>query len=398
MNRPAARVPRWPQTTLLLAASCLPILAAVLIAPLLPRIQEHFAGEAKVSVLVPVMLTVPGLMVGLFGPLAGGVADFFGRKRLLVAALLAYGVVGVAPLWLESLPAIVGSRVLLGLAEAVIITCCTTLVGDYYAGVGRERVLSMQAMVSSASAAIFFVAGGVLGDIGWRVPFGLYAVALVLAGVAMIVLFEPERDVRRMAVSAAAPSFPWRALRPVFAVTLFGAIVFYVAVVQTSFVLEDLHIRSSQLVGQAIGAAQLAVLLSAFTYRWLSRFGVARLLSASFGLSGLGLLMLSRADSYPSAALALVINGLGGGLLLPTLANWALSLLDFAHRGRGSGSFMACFYVGQFVSPLAVLVLMSQVGGRAAAIGWIAVVTLVAAVVAIMRSRARIAANTVSRG
>src|SRR3712207_4922103 len=56
---------------------------------------------------------------------AGRIVDRVGRKRLLVGALVGYAFVGTAPLWLPSLQLIVASRVLLGLAEAAIMTCCT---------------------------------------------------------------------------------------------------------------------------------------------------------------------------------------------------------------------------------------------------------------------------------
>lgn len=54
---------------LLMAGSCLPVLGAVLLAPVLPRMQEHFEGVAGSEALVPLVLTVPALSLAL---LAGG--------------------------------------------------------------------------------------------------------------------------------------------------------------------------------------------------------------------------------------------------------------------------------------------------------------------------------------
>ena len=85
---------------LLLAATCLSVLGAVLIAPVLPQMTDAFAGVPGVDVLVPIVLTVPALVIGLTAPFAGLVADAVDRKRLLLVALPAYAIVGTAPLYL----------------------------------------------------------------------------------------------------------------------------------------------------------------------------------------------------------------------------------------------------------------------------------------------------------
>ena len=66
--------------------------------------------------------------------------DRLGRKRLLIVATVLYAVFGTAPLWLDSLGAIMASRALVGITEAAIMTCCTTLIGDYYTGRGPGQL------------------------------------------------------------------------------------------------------------------------------------------------------------------------------------------------------------------------------------------------------------------
>ena len=132
-----------PQSLLLLLGSCLPVLGAVLLAPVLPRMQEHFASTPGATVLVPIALTLPALVIALVAPFAGLLADKVGRKPLLLVAMLLYSVCGLLPLWLDSLHAIVASRAGIGLAEAAIMTGCTTLMGDYYSGARRERLFAM---------------------------------------------------------------------------------------------------------------------------------------------------------------------------------------------------------------------------------------------------------------
>jgi MFS family permease len=70
----------------------------VLIAPVLPQMAMEFADVPDVDVLVPVVLTVPSLIIGLTAPFAGFLADKIDRRRVLLVALVAYAVVGTASL------------------------------------------------------------------------------------------------------------------------------------------------------------------------------------------------------------------------------------------------------------------------------------------------------------
>src|SRR3954454_20520160 len=170
-GRPAGRA----QALVLLFSSCLAVLGAVLLAPVLPRIEEAFADTAGVKALTPIVLTAPALVIGLTATFAGRIVDRLGRKRLLVSALVLYAVVGTAPVWLPSLQLIVVSRVLVGLTEAAIMTCCTTLLADYFHGSKRVRYFGLQAVFTTIAATVFFAVGGVVGSHNWRAPFWLYA-------------------------------------------------------------------------------------------------------------------------------------------------------------------------------------------------------------------------------
>lgn len=195
-----------PQSLLLLLGSCLPVLGAVLLAPVLPRMQVYFADTPGAAVLVPVALTLPALVIALLAPFAGMIADRTGRKPLLLVAMLIYTLCGTLPLWLDSLQAIVLSRAGIGLAEAAIMTCCTALMGDYYSGGRRERLFALQMVATSLSAALFMAIGGQLGQDNWRAPFALYAVGLVFLPLMALWLWEPRELV---AADVAQNRLPW---------------------------------------------------------------------------------------------------------------------------------------------------------------------------------------------
>lgn len=369
---------------LLLLGSCLPVLGGVLIAPVLPRIAEHFAGTANVGVMVPIVLTLPALMIALFSPFAGWLSDRIGRKRLLVLAMLLYGICGPLPLLLDDLNVILLSRAGLGLAEAAIMTCCTALIGDYYDGRERVQLLSWQTIVTSLSATAFFMLGGLIGEHGWRVPFALYIVGLVFAPLMHLALSEPLRRASAVVQAQQPREFPLRSLSVICAMTVLVALGFFIVPVQTGFLLEHIGIDSPQRIGMAIGLGHSAVFLGALLFRRLSRFGPGLLLALGFLISGAGILMLANAADYRTVILAVMVNGLGGGLALPTVLSWALSTLSIEHRGKGTGLFNAGFFGGQFASPLLVMALSGVADGRVGAVALVGWGLLLAALVSLI--------------
>jgi MFS family permease len=378
-----------PQLVLLLAASCLSVLGAVLIAPVLPQMAQEFAAVPAVAVLVPIVLTVPALVIGLTAPFAGFIADKIDRKRVLLIAMVIYSVVGTAPLYLDSLQAIIGSRVLLGICEAAIMTCCTTLIGDYWSGARRARYLGLQTLVAAISATVFLAVGGVLGTSGWRTPFWLYVVAVVLVIPMGRLLWQPARPAEAPgeALHRDLEPLPWRQLLAPCLVSLFGGIVFYALIVQLSFVLTGVGVTSTAVIGGISAAMSLATAAGAVVFGRLSGQTPRVLLPIEFALSAVGLVVVFTSTAVPVIAIGAVLTGLGTGMLLPTLLTWAVNRLRFEQRGRGTGLWTGTLFVGQFLSPIILAAIGAGVGGLQPALGVLGVLAAVMAAVTLVAVR-----------
>ncbi|MGW0930622.1 MFS transporter [Streptomyces sp. NPDC002644] len=395
---PAGRLP----AVLLMAGSCLPVLGAVLLAPVLPRMQDHFDSVPGSAALVPIVLTVPALALALLAPFAGMIVDRLGRKRLLVAATVLYALFGTAPLWLDSLHAILISRVLVGIAEAAIMTACTTLIGDYYSGELRDRYLALQTMCASASATVFFVLGGVLGAADWRAPFWLYAVGLLIAPLMARALPTPRPSEHGTGKEAPLPlprrPFPVRRMAGVCLLTVFGAVVFYTVPVEMAYLLDDLGTDSTGTIGAVTAVASAATVLGSVLFTRLSPDRRHRL-PALLLLCAAGFVLMGLADSLPLLIVGAVLNCVGTGLLLPSLVTRAMSLLEFADRGRGMGLWTAAFFLGEFLCPLVLLAGKEPAGSLASAVALLGTATAVLAAALFTAGRRKTyAAGLASRG
>ncbi|MCY1414238.1 hypothetical protein D9M71_296820 [compost metagenome] len=97
------------------------------------------------------------------------------------------------------------------------------------------------------------------------------------------------------------------------------------------------------------------MLAGALSFRLLSGQRRQHLLLLAFATAGVGGLLMATTDNPALVVVAVLINGLGIGLMLPMLITWVMRQVDFTQRGRATGGFTAALFAGEFISPLVVL-------------------------------------------
>ncbi|MFT4307541.1 MAG: MFS transporter [Microbacterium sp.] len=382
-GRPATAL----QGILMLIGCCLPLLGSVLLSPILPAMQQHFDDVPGVSVWVPLVLSTPALLIAIGSPFAGAIVDKLGRRRLLIGSLIAYAILGTAPLYLNTLWAILLTRVGVGIAEAGVMTCCTALLGDYFVGTRRNRYMSLQTVVMALAATVLFAVGGAMGVAGWRAPFWLYSISLILAVLVIAFVWQPVAVHRDATAPVKLPPLPWRALVPQLAVSLLCGIAFYAIIVELPYVLDGFGVHDSTTLGIATATASLLTAIGAISFRWIAKLGVAILLPSAFALSAIGLIIVWFAPSPVVAVFGAAVSSAGNGLMFPILLIWTLAQLDYAQRGRATGWWTAAIWLGQFASPLVVAALSAAIGSLQPALGVLGVVIAVVTVVLVFSVR-----------
>lgn len=379
----------------LVLGSSLTVMGSVMIAPILPKLGAEFGPlTPQADLLVPLAVTGPALAIAVCAPLAGWLADRVGRKALLVIATLLYALLGALPAVLGDLQSIVAVRLLFGVAEAAVMTCCATLIADYWQGEERLRYINRQVVTIGLVGALFFVLGGALGEHSWRLPFLLYLLPLLLVPAMVKVLWEPVRTQPSVEVQG-----PERvAILPLvlgYLLILGGMVLSFVVPVQAPILLVGLGVTSSTLIGLSAGLSLLATLGGSLAWPLLRRrLGIAGTNAVLLLLLALGLWLLMRGQSYNQVVLAVVIHGLGAGLLVPNVMAPMMEALSARTRGRGLGGFTACLYFGQFVSPLVVAVLGAFAGDLRHAIEWLAFASLAAALLWAIAGLSRRSSNS----
>ncbi|MDS0474011.1 MFS transporter [Natrinema sp. 1APR25-10V2] len=317
---PTETVP-WRSRTvqIVLISTALAPLGVPLISPALPVFRDVFGiTDAEASLLVSTYFLV-GIVLS---PFIGILADRIGRKRVLVAGLLAFGVLGGAMAIAPTFEALLALRVAQGTAAAAIFITTVTIVGDEFDGAQRNAVLGANVAVLSATAALFPVLGGALAGIAWNAPFLAYLAAIPIAVFAQVALDEPHRVAGGRGftyLTDAARSIVTPPLLALFAVAfvteflLFGVIFTAMPfVLATAFapVLIGVVILASETASTVV-AASSGRLARHLSNEWTIAFG--------FACYAVGFAAAWAASGLLTTVGAVVVIGVGVGLLMPVV-------------------------------------------------------------------------------
>ncbi len=359
-GRPAGAV----QGAILATVPLFSMMGAMLMAPLLPTIQTSFHGAPHAKLLVPLLLTAPALFLAVLSPLAGLLATRIGVRRLLLLSLCTYGVAGTAPMYLPSLDSILASRMLVGVSEAGLVTCSATLIASYFAGDARQKWYAFQVMILPWIGAVLITATGLIGDVSWRMTFALYALSLLWLLLAWVFLFDPPAvpQVGRGRLP------PWRHLLLVAAIQVPGSLFFYASAVEVAYLLKQHGAAAPSTAAEVTALGLIIGPLGAILSRKLTHVKVGILLAAAMLAMAVGLAVMALGRSVPTIAAGLLVQQIGGGLLLVTAITFAVSLAEPKDRSTYAGVWYSCHMIGQFVTPLVLSGLLALTSGRTGAV------------------------------
>lgn len=328
----------WGSPTVvgIVASAVVTPMAVPLISPALPAMRTALGiTDAQAGLIV----TVYALPAFVLAPLAGMVADRVGRRDLLAATLVGYGVAGSAIAFTSDFTLVLVLRFLQGCtAGSIIFSLAVTLVGDHFDGAERNAVMGVATAGLTVGTAVYPTIGGYLSSIAWNLPFAVYAVNVAVGGFVWLTLAEPDIDGGPLSLSyfrdayAAVPTGEAVGLYGIILareVVLFGAVF-----TALPFLLDGSFALGTTEIG-IVTSAMLAVTAVVSTYngRLARRFSDRQLVAAGFGGYALGLAGVGGASTLPAVLAALALFGVGHGLGSPSLFTALTALVSTRFRG-----------------------------------------------------------------
>jgi MFS transporter, DHA1 family, multidrug resistance protein len=306
-----------------------------------------------------------GMAVGQF--LAGPLSDVHGRRRPLIAGMVAFTITSFACALAPNIWVLDGLRLVQGLAAAAGMAIGRAVVRDLYAGDAAAHYLSRLVLVVGLAPILAPVVGGqILTFTSWR---GLFVALAIFGGAITLATFTllPETlpSERRQEASVAETARTFRRLladRAFLGYVLVGslgvcAVVAYIA--GSAFILEDIYGVSPTVYGVLYGVGALMMVIGAQINAHLLRaMSARRLLTVGMGIMLLAAALFLVVVPFRGAGVAVFMIPvcllmLSWGFIPPDTI--ALALTDHPDV---AGSASAClgaswFAIGALAAPLA---------------------------------------------
>ncbi len=289
--------------------------------PALPAITEHFSVPFAYSGFVVAAFALPGL---LCIPLAGVLADRYGRKAVLLPALILFTLGGLSCMAATSFTHLIFFRILQGIGAAPLGILYNTIIADTWTGPERIRMMSYNAMLLGIGTAVSPAFGGILTQLGWQHAFllSLLGVPVFCLG-ASISLMQPTLPVslRTYLLNFFSCLYAGKTVRLLglsicSSILLFGPII-------TCFPFLATHFFSATALetGMIMAVASLISGLAAWRLAQLfSRFSARTLLLASITLYAMAFLLMPLMPSLWWLTVPLLFFGFAQGINIPLTA------------------------------------------------------------------------------
>jgi len=327
---------------ILLLANVFPVLGTGVVSPILDSLTGPLgANPADLSLLISVF-SAPSIVVI---PVAGLLADRYGRKPILVAALTLFGLAGTAIAFTTDFTVVLVLRALQGVAFAGISPVIITSIGDLYDERTETTAQGIRFTGSGLSSALFPLLSGLLVVAGWQYPFLLYFLALPCALVVYRWFEDPHdgRESTTVTDGGQARSqlgalvrlvrqprvFAFVIARGLPVATWFGFLTYNSVVVvrftDASPSTAGLLITVASL-AYAATASQSGRILQRFPNQWYPLIGANVCLA-------LGFVVFLLVPGLPVKAVGIAVTGVGFGILLSLYRSIITGLADDSLRG-----------------------------------------------------------------
>ena len=325
-----------------------------LVIPVTPTIMNELNISGSVVGYMVAAFAVEQLIVS---PIAGRWVDRFGRKRMIIIGLIIFGMseflFGIG----KTVEVLFLSRMLGGVSAAFVMPAVTAFIADITTVDTRAKALGYKSAAVSTGFIVGPGIGGILAEIGTRVPFFFAAIFAILAAILSIILLsEPERNPENEEVTGNKTGIK-RIFVPMYFVSFiiifisqFGLAAFeslfgLFADHKFGFTPKDIAIM---IAGGGIVGAIVQVALFARLTKWV---GEIRLIRYSLILSTILVFLTTIVNSYFTILLVTITVFVGFDLMRPALTTY-LTKIAGNEQGFVGGMNSMFTSIGNVIGPI----------------------------------------------
>lgn len=334
---------------ILAGATFLIFFQAYMVAPLIPRLAAIFSvSEERIGLIVPAYMIPYGIATLLYGVLA----DRIGRRRVLLASLIAFIALTALTATAQTETQLVMWRLTTGIGASGVVPLALSLIGQLFPYEQRGRPLGWL-FGAMAGGMAFGSTVGVLAEplAGWR---ALFVGVALLGGVALILLFPHGALLggagtglelktvmagyrNLLGTTRGLRTYGYVLLNGIFHSGIYTWLGAYFA---QRYQLGEIGIGLA-LLGYGVPGSFLGPMIGRLADRWGRRW----LIPAGLGVAAVAALVLAGPAPLVAAAIAVTVLSLGYDMTQPLLAGIVTQLAP-ERPGQAMGLNVFCLFTG----------------------------------------------------
>jgi MFS family permease len=343
-----------PNLQLIFGVTLSAVMGVSSITPTFPAMARELGIPVHSVGLLITVFTLPGIFLA---PVLGVLADIWGRKRILVPALILFGIAGGACGFVRDFNLLLVLRFLQGVGAASLGSLNVTIIGDLYSGHELAAAMGYNATVLNIGTASYPAIGGILATLGWFYPFFLPFIAVPMGFFVLCALKNPEpknsQDFKAYLGNA------WKGIksRQIFILFLTSIVTFIILygpyLTYLPILLSHSFQASSFTIGIIMSIMSLTTAISSSQLGRLSkRYSHKTLLQTAFIFYALALVIIPFIHSLWLLPLPIIIFGMGHGMTYPNIQTLLAALAPSENRGAFMSINGMVLRFGQTLGPV----------------------------------------------
>jgi len=300
---------------------------------------------------------IAGLVTTFFG---GSIADFFGRKWVIVFSFFLCAGSWLLLLWADTMPMFIVFMILNGATTPLYRLATDAMMADLVNADRRMDAYSLLRMGNNLGVAIGPAIGGFIASASYNISFVISGSGMILCAILAMAFFgETAPLVKQANLKKEKTTGGFiQILRDRDFMAIVGAFSLNRVTSSTIWLMLGAYAKTYFNIGEDLYGfipttnALMVIFLQVLTTRWVKRYSAGWMMTLGSAFYGLAMFCIASGHGFWAFWLGMVIATIGEMILLPTSTTMVAALAPEQMRGRYMSVYTLTNGVGQGVGPL----------------------------------------------
>lgn len=331
----------------IISISMATVMAGAAISPALGLIAQAFPDASPT--MIKLILTAPSIIIIPFSFLSSYLTSKIRKRTIVLIGLLIYLVGGIGPQFVSTIEAIIALRLFLGAGVGLVMPLSMSLINDYFSGKERTKMMGYNSAFSNFGGILTMLLAGWLATFGWRTPFNVYFLGLIIF--ILVFFFLPKGEIQEPLEHNKKSKIPHAVFG--YALAMGGVMLAYYSIATNmALFLEQNNLGGATIAGTIVAFTTVGGMITSLLLVQLEIILKKYIITVMLLGMGIAFSILTFTNSIPLVIISVALIGFGQGSLFPVLVLKVLDKVVPHHSDRAIAITSSFTFLGQFMSPL----------------------------------------------